>query len=85
MRLTRGPLASGIPENRLDPADAAWYNSSDFTLTGNRRFELHNFINGTLNVTSIRSALSAEYGPVSIEVVTRYIEDLIKAGVVRWK
>ena len=85
VRLTRGPLASGIPENRLDPADAAWYNSSDFTLTGNRRFELHNFINGTLNVTSIRSALSAEYGPVSIEVVTRYIEDLIKAGVVRWK
>ncbi|MCH7783633.1 DUF4910 domain-containing protein [candidate division KSB1 bacterium] len=85
VRLTRGPLASGIPENRLDPADAAWYNSSDFTLTGNRRFELHNFINGTLNVTSIRSALSAEYGPVPIEVVTRYIEDLIKAGVVRWK
>jgi len=85
VRLTRGPLASGIPEDKLSPAEAEWYRSREFTLTGNRRFELHNFIDGKRTVSEIRNALSAEYGPVETRVVTRYIEDLIKAGVVKWK
>ncbi len=36
-------------------------------------------------MSGIRDALAAEYGPVSYEVVKRYVEDLIRVGVVRWQ
>jgi hypothetical protein len=36
-------------------------------------------------VTEIRDALSAEYGSVSAAVVARYLEDLVRVGVVGWK
>jgi aminopeptidase YwaD len=85
VRLTRGPLDFGLPASRLEPEAAAWYASPEFTLNGNARFELVNFIDGKRTVTQIRDALSAEYGPVTIATVGRYLDDLVEVGVVRWK
>jgi hypothetical protein len=84
-RLTRGPLDFDLPASRLPEADAAWYSSREFTLGGNARFELVNFIDGTRSVTQIRDAVSAEYKPVSITVVARYLDNLARVGVVSWK
>jgi hypothetical protein len=85
VRLTRGPLDFALPASRLLEDEAAWYSSREFTLSGNARFELVNFIDGTRSVTAIRDAISAEFRPVSTAVVARYLDDLVKVGVVDWK
>ncbi len=85
VRLTRGPLDFGLPASRLPAAGAAWYSSPEFTLGGAARFELVNFIDGQRTVTQIRDALSAEFRPVAQSVVARYLDDLVRVGVVRWK
>jgi hypothetical protein len=36
-------------------------------------------------VSDIRDALSAEYGPVALATMARYLEDLVRVGVVKWK
>ncbi len=84
MRLTRGPLDFGLPLSRLPAEDGAWYRG-EFPLDGDQRFELVNFIDGRRTVSDIRNALSAEYGPVAIAIVARYLEDLVRVGVVKWK
>jgi aminopeptidase YwaD len=84
VRTTRGPLDFGLPQSKLPERDRAWYLSKEFTLGSDARFELVNFINGRRSVTQIRDLLSAEFGPVSVGVVSQYIDDLVKAGVVRW-
>jgi hypothetical protein len=83
-RLTRGPLGSGLPVSQLSQEDAAWYSSPDYPLAGNIPFELLNFVDGERTVTDIRNALSAEFGPVPIEAVGRYLDDLVRVGVVEW-
>ncbi|UCC73791.1 MAG: DUF4910 domain-containing protein [Gemmatimonadota bacterium] len=85
VRLTRGPLNFALPANKLSEDDAAWYSSPEFTLSGDARFELVNFIDGTRSVTAIRDAISAEFRPVSTAVVARYLDDLVRVGVVDWK
>jgi len=77
-------LDFGLPESRLTPDAVAWYSSREFTLNGNERFELVNFVDGERSVTEIRDALSAEFRPVPLEVVARYLDDLVQVGVVRW-
>jgi len=84
VRLTRGPLDFGLPEEALSPEESAWYSSPRFTLTGDQRFELVNFIDGRRTVSQIRDAVTA-FGPmVDISVVSRYLDDLVKARVVKW-
>ncbi|MEE9466015.1 MAG: M28 family peptidase, partial [Candidatus Neomarinimicrobiota bacterium] len=85
VRLTRGPLDFDLPASQLPPGDAAWYDSSEFPLDGAARFELVNFIDGERTVTAIRNALSAEFGPVDQIIVTRYLNDLVRAEVLKWK
>ena len=85
IRMTRGPLGSGIPEARLSESEAAWYRTVGRSLGRNTRFEIVNFINGIRTVSEIRNAVSAEYSPLKTDIVGHYIEDLIKAGVVKWK
>jgi hypothetical protein len=85
IRLTRGPLDFRLPESKLDSASAAWYSTKEFTLDGDMSFELVNFIDGKRTVLDIRNALSAEFQPVELKVVARFIEDLVKVGVVKWK
>ena len=84
VRLTRGPLDFGLPASRLEPDAAAWYGSPGFPLSGNARFELVNFIDGERTVIDIRNALSAEFGPLPMAAVARYIGDLVEVGVVEW-
>ncbi|MFQ5641029.1 MAG: M28 family peptidase [bacterium] len=84
VRTTRGPLDFGLPMSKLAEKDAAWYRSEEFTLRG-ALFELVNFIDGKRTVSDIRNALSAEYGPVDLKVVSRYLDDLVKVGVMKWK
>ena len=84
VRLTRGPLDFGLPLSRLSAEDAAWYRGA-FPLDGDQRFELVNFIDGRRAVSQIRDALSAEYGPVATATVAKYLEDLVRVGVVKWK
>lgn len=84
-RLTRGPLDFDLPASKLPPDRAAWYSSGEFSLSGNARFELVNFIDAERTVTEIRDALSAEFGPVSTADVARYLEDLIRVGAAEWK
>jgi len=85
VRTTRGPLAFDLPE-RLLPADAAaWYGSSAFTLGGEQRFELVNFLDGERSIGEVRDALAAEFGPVPLDVVARYVEDLVRVGVAEWR
>ena len=83
--LTRGPLDFRIPESKLTAKDAAWYTSKDFPLNGNHRFEIVNLMDGKQTVSEIRNVLIAEYSSIPDSVVIRYIEDLVKVGVVKWK
>lgn len=85
VRLTRGPLDFGLPASKLPAADAAWYASREMTLAGDARFELVNFIDGRRTVTEIRDAVAAEFGSVATAVVARYLDDLVKVGVARWR
>jgi hypothetical protein len=85
VRLTRGPLAGGLPASRLDPERAAWYASPQNMLRGNYAFELVNFMDGERDITGIRDALSAEYGPVPTQAVARFVEDLVATGLAEWR
>ena len=84
VRLTRGPLDFGLPQSRLAEPDRAWYGTKEFTLGGDAKFELVNFIDGRRSVSEIRDLISAQFGAVPVRVVGRYMEDLIKVGVVCW-
>lgn len=85
IRNTRGPLDFGLPTSMLSTEDAAWYRSPAFPLSGNARFEPVSFIDGQRSVSKIRHGVSATFGPVSQDMVTRYLDDLVKIGVVVWK
>jgi len=85
IRLTRGPLDFRIPESKLPLDETGWYTSKDFPLNANQRFELVNFIDGKHSVEDIRNALSAEFSPIPSPTISRYIDDLVKVGVVKWK
>ena len=85
VRLTRGPLAGGLPASLLPDGRAAWYASSANPLRGNYAFELVNFIDGERDITGIRNAVSAEFGPVPVAAVARFVEDLVEAGLAEWK
>ncbi|MFH1940597.1 MAG: M28 family peptidase [bacterium] len=84
VRLTRGPLGSGIPQIKLTEEEAAWYQREGRAVF-RYAYEIVNFIDEKRTVSEIRNAVSAEYSPIQTKLVARYIEDLIKAGVVRWK
>jgi len=85
VRLTRGPLDFGLPESKLDSGSAAWYHLKEFKLNGDERFELVNFVDGKRTVSEIQNALSAEFEPIETGVVSHYIDDLVKVGVMGWK
>jgi hypothetical protein len=48
-------------------------------------YEIVNFVNGKRSVGEIRDAVSAEYGPIPIEIVADYLEACVDAKVIRWK
>ncbi len=85
VRLTRGPLAGGLPASALSGERAAWYSSPRFRLGAAQMFELVNFIDGERTVTEIRNALSAEFVPVPVQDVSLFVEDLVVAGLAEWR
>ncbi len=93
VRVTWGPLDFGLPESKLPSEAVAWYRAEGSSLTGNVRFELINFIDGNRTVSDIRNLVSAEYGPFDLAqgrpidqaVVSRYLDDLVRVGVMKWK
>ncbi len=84
VRTTRGPLDFGLPESALPEADAAWYSTPAFTISGDQRFELVNFIDGRRSVAEIRNAITAFESPVDVAVVYRYLDDLVKVKALGW-
>jgi hypothetical protein len=48
-------------------------------------YEIVNFVNGKRTVGEIRDAVSAEYGPLPVDLVADYLGACAEAGVIRWK
>ncbi|HTW66898.1 MAG TPA: M28 family peptidase [Bryobacteraceae bacterium] len=48
-------------------------------------YEIVNFVNGKRSVGEIRDSVSAEFGPLPLNLVTDYLEACAEAGVIRWK
>jgi len=48
-------------------------------------YEIVNFVDGKRTVGEIRDAVSAEYGPLPIELVNDYLDACKEAGIVQWK
>jgi hypothetical protein len=48
-------------------------------------YEIVNFVNGKRTVGEIRDAVSAEYGPLPVNLVVDYLDACAEAGVIRWK
>jgi len=84
VRLTRGPLDFGLPESKL-PKGAATSSAPRYQLNGDVRFEIPNFIDGKRSISDIERALVGEFGSAAVEGFDRFIEDLVKVGVVKWK
>jgi hypothetical protein len=84
VRLTRGPLDFGLPESKLPKGGAATA-APRYQLNGDVRFEVPNFINGKRSISDIERALVGEFGSTAVQGFDRFIEDLVKVGVVKWK
>jgi hypothetical protein len=48
-------------------------------------YEIVNFIDGKRTVGEIRDAVSAEYGPVSLDLVADYLSACAEAKLVSWQ
>jgi aminopeptidase YwaD len=48
-------------------------------------YEIINFVNGTRTVGDIRDAVSAEYGPLPLSLVTDYLDACAEAKIIQWK
>ena len=48
-------------------------------------YEIVNFVNGKRTVGEIRDAVSAEYGPLPVNLVADYLKACAEAGVIQWK
>ena len=82
-RVTRGPLANGLPESRLTPEEKEWYKTPEVQELNT--YLLVNFIDGQRSILEIRNTLSAAYQPVSLEIVDHFIRDLAKLRLVELK
>jgi hypothetical protein len=67
---------SGVATPRLLSYEGAWGGGEEYA------YEVLNFANGKRNAQEIRDAVSAEYGPVPLEMVVEYLKALEKIGVV---
>ena len=84
VRLTRGPLDFGLPESKL-PKEGSPAGAPRYQLNGDVRFEIPNFIDGKRTVSDIERALMGEFGSTAIAGFDKFIEDLVKVGVAKWK
>ena len=48
-------------------------------------YEIVNFVDGKRTLGEIRDAVSAEYGPLPIDVVADYLAACAEAKIIQWK
>jgi aminopeptidase YwaD len=75
-----GPLRFSYLTTRLPEERRAWYERNE--LPPLAREEVLNFMDGRRDILTIRNAVSAEHGPVSLQAVRRFVDDLISVGLV---
>jgi aminopeptidase YwaD len=68
--------AAGIATPKLLSYEGLWGGGEEYA------YEVLNSADGKRNAQKIRDAVSAEYGPVSLELVVEYLQALEKIGVV---
>ena len=68
--------AAGIATPRLMSYEGLWGSGEEYA------YEVLNFADGKRNTQQIRDAVSAEYGPVPLEVVVEYLKALEKIDIV---
>jgi len=68
--------AAGVAEPKLSGYEGLWGGGEEYA------YEVLNFADGKRNTQEIRDAVSAEYGPVPLEVVVEYLRALEKIGLV---
>ncbi len=68
--------AAGIAQPNLLSYEGLWGGGEEYA------YEVLNFADGKRNAQEIRDAVSAEYGPVPLEMVVEYLRALEKIGVV---
>jgi hypothetical protein len=79
-RLTRGPLADGLPQSMLTEAEKTWYETPEARSLDT--YLLVSLIDGRRTILDIRNDLSALTRSVSIAAVTRFVQDLVKSRLV---
>src|SRR6202790_1371153 len=67
---------AGITTPKLSSYQGLWGGGEEYA------YEVLNFANGKRNAQEIRDAVSAEYGPVPVEMVLEYLQALEKIGIV---
>jgi aminopeptidase YwaD len=92
-----GPLTyqnDNVLEARLAPervAEIKLLNSEATPLLSTRdlsslyAYEIVNFVDGKRSLGEIRDAVSAEYGPLAVELVYDYLSACQEAGLIQWK
>jgi aminopeptidase YwaD len=68
--------AAGVATPKLMSYEGLWGSREEYA------YEILNFADGKRNAQEIRDAVSAEYGPVPLEMVVEYLRALEKIGVV---
>jgi hypothetical protein len=68
--------AAGVATPKLLSYEGLWGGGEEYA------YEVLNFADGKRNAQEIRDAVSAEYGPVPLEMVVEYLKALEKIGVV---
>ena len=68
--------ADGVETPKLLSYEGLWGGGEEYA------YEVLNFANGKRDVQQIRDAVSAEYGPVPLELVAEYLAGLEKIGIV---
>jgi aminopeptidase YwaD len=68
--------AAGVATPKLSSYEGLWGSGEEYA------YEVLNFADGKRNAQEIRDAVSAEYGPVPLEIVVEYLRGLKKIGVV---
>ena len=72
---TEHAKTAGVATPRLLSYEGLWGGGEEYA------YEVLNFADGKRKTQEIRDAVSGEYGPVSLELVTEYLVALEKIGV----
>jgi aminopeptidase YwaD len=67
--------AAGIPTPKLLSYEGMWGSGEEYA------YEVLNFADGKRNAQEVRDAVSAEYGPVPLELVVEYLRALERIGI----